>query len=1150
MAKRKGLAMSSFGWLNVTQFLGALNDNVFKFLIVFFLYRLGHELNTTQVLATVVFVVPFLLFSHAAGVLADRFSKRHIIVSAKGAELLVMVAGFLALRLGSPSALPAILYVLLFVMCSQSAFFGPSKYGIIPELVGEQRLSRANSFLVSLSYLAIIIGTFLPSFFVDVLFKGNYTALAGFCVAVAALGLVASQRIEVTEAVGAKQRFTPWFVVDIFKTFIGLRRDRYLQLAVLGSAYFLFLGAFIQQALLYYGVETLGLSIERSGYFFPVAALGIGVGALLAGRLSGRNIELGVVPIGAVGLTLCCLGMSGIPATARALAPVVFLIGLSSGLFIVPLNSFIQYRAPRERRGEILACCNFMSFLGAAISAVVFFVLARVLSLSPGICFAVVGVLTAVLAGVTLWLLPDFLIRFCIVMITRVFYRVRPGGLDNVPITGGALLVSNHVTWVDALLISATLQRRLRFMMAREIYETWWIRPLFRLMGVIPIAATDAPRQVVESLREARHAIEDGYLVCIFAEGALTRNGNMREFRGGFERIVKGTSFPIIPVHLGGAWGSTFSYYNGKLLSAFPRAIPYPVSVRFGEAMPASASPSEVRVAVCELSCDAVNLLKNSRRTLNSRFVRRARRYWFRRAISDTSGKRLSFGKTLAGALALGAVLRKVKGTDAEMIGVVMPASVGGALANAAITLMGKIPVNLNFTASSTAVTSAIAQCDIKTIITSRQFVKKLASFEPPSGTVFLEDLMPRITTAVRLRALVKAICFTPRAMARGRRITPDDVATIIFSSGSTGDPKGVMLSHHNLVSNVEAIQLVFRFEPQDRFCSVLPFFHSFGLTATLWAPLICGFSSHYHPNPLDGAVIGEMVREQKLTMMVATPTFLLSYIRRAGKDDFKSLRAVCTGAEKLKPRVADAFEAKFGIKPVEGYGATELSPVGAMSVADVAVGGVPQVGSKPGSVGHPVPGAAARIVDPDTFEVLSGDTEGLLQIKGPNVMLGYLGQAEKSEEVLRDGWYCTGDIARIDSDGFVFLLDRLSRYSKIGGEMVPHMAVEDVLLGALKSIEPCVVVTAAPDERKGEQLVVCYTEAAGDAAGLSEIIKASSLPNLWKPKKGSYILIDAIPALGTGKLDLKAIKEIAREFTEVRPNTIQRAVTKLREAL
>jgi acyl-[acyl-carrier-protein]-phospholipid O-acyltransferase/long-chain-fatty-acid--[acyl-carrier-protein] ligase len=1139
--------MSSFGWLNVTQFLGALNDNVFKLLVIFFLKsQLGHDLNTTQSIAMVVFVIPFLLFSHAAGVLADRFSKRHIVVAAKVAELVIMAAGFVALKIGNP----ILLYLLLFMMCTQSAFFGPSKYGIIPELVGEHRLCKANSFLVGLSYLAIIIGTFLPSFFVDVLFKGNYLALAGFCVGLATLGVVVSRRIEVTPAVGSRRRFTPWFVVDIFKTLTGLKKDRYLQLALLGSGYFLFVAAFIQMSLFYYGEAVLGFTVERSGYLFPVAALGIGVGALLAGKLSGRNVEIGVIPLGAIGLSLCCIAMGLIPETVVAVLIVVLLTGVSAGLYVVPLNAFIQQRAPRECRGQILACSNFLSFLGAAISAAAFIGLTRGLSLTPQVCFVVAGVLTALLATITLKFLPDFFVRLGVVTITRLFYRIRVGGLDNLPVTGAALLIPNHVTWVDALLLSATQQRRIRFMMLRSIYETRWIKPLWKLMGVIPVSPTDSPRRIIESLNAARAAIDEGYMVCIFAEGALTRNGNMRAFRPGFERIVKNTSCPIIPVHIGGAWGSIFSHYHGKLLSSFPRKIPYPVSILFGKPLPATVSPLEVRNAVCELSCDAVKLKKRRGRSLNVRFIRRARRYWFRHAISDTSGKSLTFGRTLIGSIALASLLKK-QTQNQEMVGIVMPACVGGALANVAVTLMGKVPVNLNFTASSAAMASAIKQCNIETIITSRSVVEKLSSFEPPEGSVFIEDIMQRLSTRTRLTSMIKALCLTPRALAGGRRLAPDDVATIIFSSGSTGEPKGVLLSHHNLISNLESIQLAFGFEPQDRICAVLPFFHSFGLTATLWTPLICGFSAYYHPNPLDGAVIGELVRENRLTAMVATPTFLLSYVRRAGNDDFRSLRTVMTGAEKLKPRIADAFQKKFGIRPIEGYGATELSPVGAMNVPDVDMDGAArQTGTKEGSVGHPVPGVAARIVDPDTLEVLPEGKEGLLQIKGPNVMLGDLDRPDETAEVLQEGWYSTGDVARIDSDGFIFLVDRLSRYSKIGGEMVPHLAVEEALIDRLNIMDPCIVVTSAPDARKGEQLVVCYTPTAGDVSKLQDVIKASDLPNLWKPKKENYAPIDDIPTLGSGKVDLKEIKNIARAFVETRPGAVQRAVSKLQESL
>jgi acyl-[acyl-carrier-protein]-phospholipid O-acyltransferase/long-chain-fatty-acid--[acyl-carrier-protein] ligase len=308
--------------------------------------------------------------------------------------------------------------------------------------------------------------------------------------------------------------------------------------------------------------------------------------------------------------------------------------------------------------------------------------------------------------------------------------------------------------------------------------------------------------------------------------------------------------------------------------------------------------------------------------------------------------------------------------------------------------------------------------------------------------------------------------------------------------------------------------------------CAVLPLFHSFGFTAVLWTPVLTGCSAWYHPNPLDGATVARMVREGRLSILLATPTFLQTYVRRAQPDAFKTLRSVVTGAEKLRKGIADAFEARFGIRPLEGYGTTELSPVVALNLPDVKTGGVSQVGTKEGSIGHPIPGVAVRVVDPATGEELPAGRDGMLLVHGPNVMQGYLDDPGRTAEVLDGGWYVTGDIARVDEDGFVFIVDRLSRFSKIGGEMVPHLAVEEVLNRALGHPWPALVVTSVSDERKGEQLVVCYTETAGDVDRLVDIVRRSDLPNLWKPRRENFVKLDAIPVLASGKLDLRGVRE------------------------
>jgi acyl-[acyl-carrier-protein]-phospholipid O-acyltransferase/long-chain-fatty-acid--[acyl-carrier-protein] ligase len=1128
MANRR---IGSFAWLNVTQFLGALNDNVFKLLVILLLLHLIGDEQRTAIIGTVsiVFVIPFLLFSNASGVLADRISKQKILVFTKFMEVATMCLGCLGVYLQEP----ILLYIVIFLMCTQSSIFGPSKYGIIPELVDEHSLSKANSYLVGCSNLAIVIGTFLPSFalaFANV----SHLGLGLCCVGIAIVGLLSSLGIETTKPGGSNKRPSLLFPREIYRTLRSIRHDRYLILTVFASAYFLFLGAFIQQNILLFGHDALKLTWEQSGYFFPMAAIGIGIGALIAGKLSGRNIEFGIVPIGAAGLSIVCVVMGLIPPGKVSFGVLLFFLGLFCGMFVVPLHAFVQYQAPKETRGEILAAQSFLSFIGVALSAGLIMLLNGKLGVSASGCFVVVGVLTGVLAIGTVRILPDFLVRFAVVVIAKCCYRIRVKGLENIPTRGPALIVSNHVTWADAVLMSATTQRRIRFVMNRHIMEGNFLSPIFRLIGAIPISTDDSPRAIAKSLLAARAALDEGALVCIFAEGAITRNGNMRGFRPGLEFILKKTDYPIIPAYIGGAWGSIFSYFHGKLLAAMPRAFPYPLSITFGAPMPSDANSYQVRQKITELSGEHFDGQKKPSRTLVHRFVRTARKRWRHPAIADTTGKKLTFGKTLISAIALSRRIDALVG-DEENVGVVLPSLVGGALTNLAITLTGRVPVNLNFTASKDSVQYALDQCQIKTTISSRGFLEKLDGFVAPPNTVYLEDLVPSITTGDKLVGLFKALLAPARAMMTHRKAQPDDLATIIFSSGSTGRPKGVMLTHHNIISNIESFSLIFAFRNSDRVCGILPLFHSFGFTATLWAPLTVGFYAHYHPNPIDAPGIAKLIREEQLTILMTTPTFLLAYIRRAEPDDFKSLRTVVTGAEKLKPRVSDAFEKRFNVRPREGYGTTELSPVVGVSIPDADIDGIQQVGTKESSIGHPIPGIAIKITDPATDEVLELNAEGLVHVKGPNVMRGYLNEPEKTAEALVDGWYNTGDIGRIDEDGFLFLVDRLSRFSKIGGEMVPHLAIEEKLMEGLGAVNQVVAVAAAPDERKGEQLVVLYTDEAGETEKLQQIIEDCDIPNLWKPKKNNYFKVDAMPMLGSGKFDIKAIKDTARTCVEER---------------
>ncbi|MBJ6748978.1 acyl-[ACP]--phospholipid O-acyltransferase [Geomonas anaerohicana] len=1116
----------SFAWLNTTQFLGALNDNILKLLIIFFLIGSHGRAHAGAVTATVgaAFVLPFLLFSAPAGCLADRFPKAKLIVNVKLVEVLVTLLAVAAFALRLEQAL----YLVAFLMAAHSTFFAPAKYSILPELVAKEELSRANGAMESCTFMAIIVGTGLASGLAQ-LVDGRFWVAALFCLAIAVAGLCSARLIGKSEHCDANHPVA-LLPTEILRTIRGVSRDRHLMLAIIGLAWFMFIGAFAQLNLIGYGMERLGLSETHSGYLFLAAALGIGLGSLLAAKLSGRDVEFGIVPLGAAGLTLSPWLLHVLPASLPVSLAVIVCFGISAGVFSLPLQTFIQLRADASMRGEVLAASTFINWIGILFASGLTWLFSGPLGLSAAQGFSIIGALTLALTILSFRILPDFLLRFIALVTMRIFYRLRIIGQDNLPVEGPALLIPNHVTWVDALLLTATCQRRIRFVMERSIYNTPVLRGLFKLMGVIPVSSTDGRREMLEFIKRARAALDEGYMVCIFAEGALTRNGMLGEFRGGFERIVKDSGHPIIPVYIGGAWGSILSYAHGKLLSRLPAFSPYPVTILFGTAMPATSPAVEVRQKVAELSCDYFASRKEQRRPLPEYFIRTARQYWSRRAVADTSGKDLNYGRTLVGAVALAGKLERLIGPE-EHAGLLLPASAGGVLANLALSMLGRVTVNLNFTASEASLRSAIDQCGIRTVITSRSFLEKMPTLPQLEGMICLEDIAPTISGLDKLVALFKARLFPASLLCRSNGFHADKSATVIFSSGSTGEPKGVMLSHHNIMSNIEALRMVFRVDLNDNICSALPFFHSLGFTATLWFPLTSGFSAAYHPNPLDGEKIAQVVREHKSTLLLATPTFLLSYLRRAKREDFASLRLVITGAEKLKSKVADSFEEKFGVRPMEGYGATELSPVISLSLPDVEIDGVRQLGAKEGSVGHPIPGVAIRVVDTESGAILKPGQTGMIEVKGPNVMVGYLGKEEQTAAVVRDGWYATGDLGIMDDDGFIRITDRISRFSKIGGEMVPHGAVEDELHGRLGQTG-ILAVTAVPDEKKGERLVVIYTRGTTDAATLARLLSESELPNLWKPGRDGYIEVESLPILGTGKLDLKGLKELALAAT------------------
>lgn len=736
--------------------------------------------------------------------------------------------------------------------------------------------------------------------------------------------------------------------------------------------------------------------------------------------------------------------------------------------------------------------------------------------------------LTRIVIGLPNWCLHVFLW-----VMSRVIYGIKVMGGENIPPKGGALLVANHLSFVDVALINAAATRPVRFLVFKEVYDKPLLRPFLALMQAIPISQDLRPRERIRSLQTASNAIRNGELVCVFAEGQISRTGGMQPFRRAAKRIIRNIDAPIIPVNLHGIWGSIFSFEGGRFIWKLPRHIPYPVTVSFGKPCAASSSLTDVRRAVQELGSEAFAADRHPRRTLDRIFVQRCRRYPWRFYGADARIPKMSFGNLLMKTIYVTRRLRQVW-RGQEMVGILLPPSIGGALTNYAAMLLGLVPVNLNYTASNELISASVEQCKLRTVITSKAFLDKIQKIEVPCPLLLLEDLLASPHTGEKIAALIFAwlLPFPLLKRALGARSSQtDDLATIIFSSGSTGDPKGVMLSHHNIISNIRQMTQVFYFDGHDKLLGILPFFHSFGFTVCLWLSAAHVVGIVYHPNPLDAQTIGELVQKYRVTFLISTPTFLQAYMRRCTPDQFRSLRVVLVGAEKLPERLAQSFESMFGVPPLEGYGCTECSPVVAVNVFDYRAPGMHQIGARRGTIGHPLPGVSVRIVDPDTMRPLGANQPGMLMVKGPNIMQGYLGRPDKTAAALQDGWYITGDIASMSEDGFLTITDRLSRFSKIGGEMVPHIKVEEKLHELFYSAdennapEHVFVVSAVADERKGERLVVLHTLTDEQLAPVLARLNESDLPALWKPRRDAFFHVEHLPYLGSGKLDLRALK-------------------------
>lgn len=890
-------------------------------------------------------------------------------------------------------------------------------------------------------------------------------------------------------------------------------------------------------AMLAAGTPAFGLLFWHSWDYYPFCAVAFLVGMWAVAlwlRCGGQpSLNAGRWPIAVLGIIVLLLGLGLWPSAFAGLTISVILTGLLGCFFSLALVALApealkmsSWSQRLRRSGRFLGVAGVLGLVGLyALEA----------KLSGQLEIFWVWWAFAIWGGAMLALIllrPDILLRSIVLILTHTVYKLHIYGRDRMPEYGPALLIANHVSLLDAFLVLACTPRRIRFLIHHSFYNIPALNWFFRWAGALEVPDARHPKKMQKLIEQVRAILLDGGLVCVFPEGRVTENGIMQEFHTGTGAMLPDPSIPVIPLRLGMLWGSALVIDRRKLRFIPPREVPIPATITIGAPLKPNMTAYQIRQYISEIGAETEMLPRKSEKTIHYQFACNAkRRPWFA-SFKDFGGKKLSNFSLLVRCLLLSKEIRKLAG-DSEYVGVLLPNCTILVAVLLGTMYADKTPAVLNFTAGVTARRAAIDRSKIKLILTSRKFLDK-AKLPIEPEMVFLEEVAGNITQSAKIKALLDVILLPTSLLMRKyapasyRKIFKP--AVLLFSSGSTGIPKGVMQTHHNVNCNFFSFWRVIGWRSDDRVIGNLPLFHSFGMTVGFWVSAMSGcISTVYHPNPLDGTAIGKLLETEKITLMMATPTFLQTYMRRCTREQFRHLRIVITGGEKLRQDIAEKFKALTGLSVIEGYGCTELSPIVSINLAS-SIFALGKSAGKFGSIGVPLPGICVKIVDPETREPVATSEPGLMLVKSGSVMKGYLNDPTATADVIEDGFYNTGDIARMDSDGYLTITGRLSRFSKISGEMVPHELLEMRINEILQTEDRCVAVCGIPDSKRGERILVFHSLSEFDESDMIEKLRASGIPNLWIPKPGDFLHIDEIPLLGSGKLDLQKIKSLAAE--------------------
>jgi acyl-[acyl-carrier-protein]-phospholipid O-acyltransferase/long-chain-fatty-acid--[acyl-carrier-protein] ligase len=1115
--------------LLLTQTTGAFNDNLFKsafIMLITYGAAAGPDPGVAAAIAGGALIAPFFLFSATAGELADRFERSRLLQILKAVELVAVFGAAAALVTDNL----VLSMTLLFVLGTQAAFSSPVKYALLPQHLATAQLVDGNALMEAGTFLSILAGTIAGG--VAVVIAWGPAACCLLLLICAGFGFAASLRVPVAPAPSPALRLS-W---NLVAATAGILRHawerREVRLSILGASWFWLVGAVSLSQLPSFAKMTLGADSSVVVLFLAAFSIGVGVGSTLCGRLMHGEVSARYVPLAALGMTffsfdLGLASQAAVPSQMVLIGIVDFLsqlgglrifgdllgLAVSGGFFVVPLYAIIQNRSEEASRARIIAANNVVNALFMAGAAALTAGLIAAGLDTPAL-FLILGVANAL---VTVWickLLPQDVLRMLARTLFRLVYRVEVTGLENVAAAGDrVIIVPNHVSFLDAPLVAAFLPGLPVFAIDPAQMQRWWVRPFLSAVDVFPMEPSRpmAAKSLIKAIREGCRCV-------IFPEGRLNVTGGaLMKVYDGPALIADKSEAMVLPVRLDGVEFTPFSRLAGRLRRRWfpkvtisilpPRELAVPAELR------GRARRQQSGAALYDIMSEMMARRPNPPSLFAALLKARAAHGGGHRIIEDPATAPLTYDRTIAASFVLGR--RLSRGTEpGDTVGLMLPNSVGAALAFLALQATGRVPAMLNHTAGADGVLAACRTARLRRVITSRRFVEfaKLAALaERLAGEVeliWLEEVREGLGIVDKLYGEI-ALRFAA-LLHRRLGISPNDPATVLFTSGSEGAPKAVVLSHANLLTNRRQIAARVDFSPADLALNALPMFHSFGLTGGFLLPLLSGVRVFLYPSPLHYRIVPEIAYATGATILFGTDTFLAGYARRANPYDFYALRYVFAGAERVREETREIWSERFGKRILEGYGVTECSPVIAVNTP---------MHYRAGTVGRFLP-----LVEHSLDPVPGIADGGRLMVRGPNVMAGYLRGGDIEEPP--DGWYDTGDIVTVDGDGFVTIVGRVKRFAKLGGEMVSLAAAERIAETAVPEIRHAVV--ALPDSRRGERLVLVTEARDFDRSRLLEAAHRLGMPEIAVPRE--VIEIEHLPLLGSGKTDYAAVAQLAEQ--------------------